>query len=212
MDSSNGIYTDQKCIEYIPSFIELKYIYIIRNMGCNFSYWNYYERKLFTEDGIYYISERFNSSKKYILCFSHFSGYNYLKLKNGIIENKYITLNKYSDVIPLLNNYAEILKNNDHSIYGLLKYSFNNYDNGAPVLDIHRKIYNRFLLNNIIYNLPFSTGNKSFYKLLKKYHILKNSKFLKLYYYNLVLKIFYKGRILKKVLSHLKRITCITNN
>jgi hypothetical protein len=212
MDSANGIYTDQKCIEYIPSFIELKYIFIIRNLGCNISYWNYYERKLITEDEKYYISSRIDSANKYLLCFSHFSGFNYLKLLNGIIENKYISIEKYNDIIPLIENYSEILRKNNHSNYGLLKNNFNNYDNGISVLDIHRKIFKRLLQNNIIYKSPFSTENNSFYKLLKKYHIFKNSIFLKLFYYNFILKIFYKGEIFKKISSYLIKLSKISNN
>jgi hypothetical protein len=182
MNSSNGIYTDQKWIEYIPSFIELKYIYIIRNLGCNFSYWNYFERKIVNIEKIYWITSRLDSSIKYPLCFSHFSGYNYLKLIKGIIENKYLSMDKYDEITPLLNEYAEKLKNNNHSFYGNLKYTFNNYTSGFPILDLHRKLYTKFLKNNKIYDAPFSTGKKSFYQFLKKHLMLKNNIFINMIY------------------------------
>lgn len=50
-DIEVGVYTDQKWIDFIPSFIQTQYIYIIRNIGCNVAPWNFYERKIKKSNG-----------------------------------------------------------------------------------------------------------------------------------------------------------------
>jgi len=49
-----GVFTDQKWCEYIPSFIPNTKI--IKSAGWNVAYWNLHERRIYESNGVYYVN------------------------------------------------------------------------------------------------------------------------------------------------------------
>jgi hypothetical protein len=68
IDKPRGIFVDQKWIDLAPLFFEG--IYILKHKGYNMAWWNFNDRKLFEQNGDYYVN-----SENYPLVFFHFSGF-----------------------------------------------------------------------------------------------------------------------------------------
>ena len=112
-DSVSGIYTDQKWIDMVPSFINLSRIHIIKNPGCDFAPWNYAERTVSKINNQFYAISRNDGIVRAALTFVHYSAYNYKKLvSENIIESKY-KMSDYPEMTSLLDEYRIALESNN---------------------------------------------------------------------------------------------------
>ena len=100
-DRSVGQFTDQKWMDWIPAFLGEK-LYVQQSLGMNLAPWNYFERKIKKiADNQYSVMFRTQDTfqREDELVFVHFAGYDYSKLKQGIIARKRIEdLKEYDDI------------------------------------------------------------------------------------------------------------------
>lgn len=174
-DSAGGMYTDQKWMDMVPSFISLSKICVIKNWGCDFAPWNYSERTIDKQYDIYYAVNRDNIAIKDKLVFVHYSAYNYKKLlTDGTIESKY-RMSSYPEMDALIREYEIALNKCDTLEKLSISYKYNNFDNGLPVLAFHRRLYRRLIEDGVIINNPFSTAKDSFFALLQKSKLISKT-------------------------------------
>lgn len=166
-------FTDQKWMDFIPSFFNPGELLIIRDLGFNIAPWNFFERKVIVHDGQYFVTSRISngSNTEYPLYFVHYSGYDYTSLYGGSVKQCHISeMKNYDDVSMLLNVYSEWLNHYNevflHYIHST--YSYNYYTNGMPILPFHRRLYSGLINKGQFFENPFNAEENSFYKLLKK--------------------------------------------
>lgn len=165
-------FTDQKWMDFIPSFFDPGELLIIRDMGFNVAPWNFFERKVIIRNGQYFVISRIsNSNTEYPLYFVHYSGYDYTRLYGGSVKQCHISeMKSYEDISMLLNVYSEWLNRYNevflHYIHST--YSYNYYTNGMPILPFHRRLYSGLIDKGQIFENPFDSEEGLFYKLLKK--------------------------------------------
>jgi len=175
MDSSIGIYTDQRWIDFVPAFFKTKQIHVVRNMGCNLAPWNYFERKIVNSDEHYFVVNRELTDLKLNepLCFIHFSGYKYKYLLNGDIVSIYKY--KYEDIIPLIKKYGKELNISRAGYYLDVEYKYNRYNNGIIINKFHRRLFRKLVENKLRFDDPFSCGSGTFYELLYRSRMIDKS-------------------------------------
>jgi len=173
IDKFDSIFTDQKWMNFLSCFFD-KGVLISRDLGRNIAPWNYFQRKVSVEEGVYYVQSRINDSNKTKLLFSHFSGLDYKNL--SIEKNKNIPdlkYQEYTDLEEMYKFYKVRLESEDIKKYFPLTYSYNNYTNGTPIISIHRRLYRRLIEMEDVPN-PFDNNN-IFYKNLTKKNLLINT-------------------------------------
>lgn len=170
-DRSVGQFTDQKWMDWIPGFLGQQ-LYVQQSLGMNMAPWNFFERKVWKDaNGILKVSYRTDeqhSQREDTLVFVHFAGYDYKKLKEGIISRKRIEdLREYDDIEEMNNLYKEaiVAKSSVFDEFIALPYSYATYDNGKPIASFHRRLYHG--LEDYTEN-PFSTEKGSFYDSISK--------------------------------------------
>lgn len=172
IDKTEGLHVDQKWIELVPCIFDNERIKIIKNAGTNAAIWNMHERTLIPTDSSWKIKYT-HSEKEELLVFYHFSSFNYYddSKPNKLYPNY---TNKFPALTQLVDEYYSRLYQNDLSTYRKYDYEFNYFDNGNPIIQLHRRIYRRLIDQNILSleDNPFKTGNRTFH------HLLKNSKLL----------------------------------
>ena len=175
-DSDSGLYTDQKWMDLVPSFVDLNEICIIRNLGCDFAPWNYSERKNVIKNGVLYAQNRENESEETPICFVHFSAYNYKKLlEENIIETKY-DMKYYEDEDNLVYAYKEALNKENTLLSFNIPYAYGFFENGEIITGLHRRLFREALKDNSFSN-PFAIGQNSFYSVLRKSKLLSDVDF-----------------------------------
>ncbi len=173
IDKFDSIFTDQKWMNFVSCFFD-KGVLISRDLGRNIAPWNYFERKVSVEDGIFYVQNRINNSNKTKLLFAHFSGLDYKNL--SIQKNKNVPdlrYQDYTDLEDMYQFYKVRLEVGEIKKYFPLIYSYNSYTNGKPIISIHRRLYRRLIEMEVVPN-PFDSNN-IFYKTLTKSNLLVNS-------------------------------------
>lgn len=176
-DAFDATYTDQKWMDFVPALCAREDLLIIQDLGYNVAPWNFFERKLHSTKGGYYVSYRFGekSNEKFPLLFVHYSGYNYKALLEGNIEQRNIpNLKAYDDIKSILDYYVSYLKEYQGVFLSYIdsSYSYNSYSDNTPVHPIHRRIYRSLTDKGRIFENPFSIDNDSLYSLLKRRKIL----------------------------------------
>lgn len=168
-------FTDQKWMDFLPSFFPNDLL-ISHDLGLNVAPWNFFERKIISENNLFFVENRIDdlNKQRYPLTFVHFSGYNYKALIEGnIIQGNIKELQIYSDYQNIFDIYAEFIKKSDFSRYVQLKYSYNYFSNNVYISAVYRKLFRRLLEDNRSDPNPFS-GEGKFYKLLKKGNLVKD--------------------------------------
>lgn len=170
-------FTDQKWMDFIPSFFNASELLIIRDLGFNIAPWNFFERKVLIRNGQYFVTSRISnhSNAEYPLYFVHYSGYDYTSLYGGSVKQCHIAeMKSYEDISMLLdvyskwlNEYNEVFLHYIHSAY-----SYNYYTNGMPILPFHRRLYSGLIAKGQFFENPFEIKANSFYKLLKKKRLI----------------------------------------
>jgi len=171
-DRSDGLFTDQKWIDFCPVFFPD--MIILRELGLNVALWNIHERMISLIDGKYYINKRLEKDNviNNQLNFIHFSNFNFSKAES---LEKFIpfTLERCTDFIPLVDFYRTKLIEYDFvSSNKRYKYKFNYFQNGISVNKFHRRLYRKLLENDFKFDNPFSIEKNSFYELLKKNRLI----------------------------------------
>lgn len=175
-DRIDGLHTDQKWIDFIPSILERDNYFIYRSLGCNVAYWNWHERKLINENGTWFVKSRNNkiSIKKEPLLFFHFSTYSY---KDAHDINKFMPFpfklkSEYNDIMEISIEYSKLLIEKQLPVsLGSYSYPYNCFSNGKSILSFHRRLYKRLLQENKSLNDPFNNEGE-FYLLLEKSNLL----------------------------------------
>lgn len=169
-DRSMGQFTDQKWMDWMPALLANR-LCVLQSLGMNMAPWNYFERQLHQDsEGIIRVTYRSTDipQRDDRLIFVHFAGYDYAKLKQGIIERKRIEDLKDYDDLALVNNIyrdAIVANANVFDTFITQPYSYATYDNGDPIASFHRRLYHG--LENLPEN-PFSTGIGTFHEAISK--------------------------------------------
>lgn len=169
-DRSVGQFTDQKWMDWIPAFLGNR-LCVLQSLGMNLAPWNYFERKLHQDtEGHIRVTFRTDDmpQRDDQLVFVHFAGYDYNKLKQGIIERKRIEdLKDYEDLAIINNIYRDAIVSNVQVFDSFINqpYSYGTYDNGVPIAAFHRRLYHGLQTPP---EQPFATGDGSFYETIEK--------------------------------------------
>lgn len=168
IDYYDGYFTDQKWMDFIPGYFNKGELLVSDHLGMNVAPWNFDERELVVEDDIFYIKDRIDGKVLVPLLFTHYSGFDYSMLILGKIHHTTVRgLQIFNDLLPLFKEYEKVLNEGSFKNYLKMKYSYSQYDNLSPVLNVHRRLYRRLLNDGKINGNPFNTDGQSFYSLLK---------------------------------------------
>ena len=148
-DISNGVFTDQKFGEFIPSFI--KKSFVIHNPAYNVGYWNLHERKIEFKNEIFYV----NGEE---LKFFHFSGIA-KDIKYVSRHQDRIKIKKNSAIYRLFDQYTKKCLSYRKIFTDDLTNNFTNFDNGDKILEIHKTA-----LRLSKKNLKLNSQNQLIYK------------------------------------------------
>lgn len=180
-DRTVGNFTDQKWMDWVPGFLNTGDFSVLRSLGLNMAPWNFFERRIYDQDGTLYVTDREDDQLENChdrLVFIHFAGYDYSALKKGIIKRKRIeSLKEYEDLLLATSIYRDAIANNA-DIFDLFinqKYSYGAYENGDTIEPFHRRMYHGLIMNGKKGFNPFSTGSGSFHAELIRKHLIDSS-------------------------------------
>lgn len=168
-DRSVGEFTDQKWMDWVPAFLGDE-LYVQKSLGMNMAPWNFFERKVAKDaNGMWRVTFRTDDvpQRDDALVFIHFAGYDYAKLKQGIIARKRIEdLQDYEDITAVGAVYRDAIVENASVFDSFITqpYSYAKYENGDKIAAFHRRLYH----GTSGYANPFSVGEGSFYRDIKK--------------------------------------------
>lgn len=174
-------FTDQKWMDFMPVFFDSAEIRIEKDFGWNLAPWNFFERKISHINGKYMVSDRNKASADFTpIFFIHYSGFNYkqLLLDNIIVQNNDGHGNSYDDLYLVFDEYRNNLLNEKELIleYLNMTYSYNFYETGEIISNIHRRLYRSYItVNKIIKNENPFMECSDFYKLLKAKKMMDKS-------------------------------------
>lgn len=171
IDNFDFYFTDQKWIDFLPSFFSAEELCICRHLGMNIAPWNFFERQIIDLDNKLYVCPRSTKGEKFPLIFVHYSGYNYTELKKGsVVQNNIPQLTAYKDIKILTSIYAEAIHCNNKIFDSFItqSYSYNFFDNNDTIQIIHRRLYRSLLSQSVKISNPFSTTPCSFHSMLKQ--------------------------------------------
>lgn len=180
IDPMDSIFTDQKWIDFLPSFFDSNVLFIQRELGYNFAPWNFFERQIINRGDNFFVKSRnLETTKEEELVFVHYSGFDYMSMLKNKVEQKNIqNLREYDDIRALYKVYANALIENSRNIYEYfsLKYTYNYFENESLISGFHRRLYSSLVAQGqfFFYNSPFDTYGNSFYKLLLKNKLINN--------------------------------------
>lgn len=179
IDNYSAFYTDQKWMDFLPSFFTSQELHISRHLGMNVAPWNFFERQIVIgENKQLIVKPRSGEGEFYPLIFVHYSGYNYTELKKGnVVQNNISSLQSYPDIIRLTSLYAEAIKKNSIVFDRFIQqtYSYDIFENGAFINLFHRRLYRSLMERGEKINHPFSCIDGSFYKMLLAHGMIKEN-------------------------------------
>jgi hypothetical protein len=161
-DKTEGLHVDQKWMDFIPAFFS-DGVGIIRHLGCNVAFWNMHERTLINDNGTHIVRHRIGQEPDADLLFFHFAAFDPNNYEVIHKHNPQFKRSMYPEFIPILSQYAELLLANNFSETQRLPYSYGEFDNGEIITKFQRRLYRRLIIDNILYDSPFSTREGSFY-------------------------------------------------
>lgn len=175
-DNDRGTATDQKWMNLLPALFPMSDFSVSRHRGINVAPWNFHERKVIVEDGVFYVKNRDDeSASKEPLLFVHFSSYDYSQVGDGQMVHKTTKMTDYADLQPVFEAYADALANSQFKTYSSLAYSYSMFNNGVGIISLHRRMYRRLLEENMAYAQPFATGAGTYFEKLKSKGLLDHS-------------------------------------
>lgn len=171
MEVSEALAVDQKWMEFAVSYYP-ENVLISHNMGLNVASWNIHERQLEIRNGEYVIRSMKDPNKVDSLLFFHFSSFN-PKIRLLIKSNASTTFENYPNLETLADEYIGKLLINGYDSFSKMKYAYNFYDNGMPILAIHRRLYRAHENELVDKGNPFKADGY-YFGLLKKSKLLVN--------------------------------------
>ena len=173
-DHFDSLHVDQRWMDFIPAFFPDETL-ITHHPGINPAIWNLHERFLkLGINGEYQIA--YNESKElFPLLFFHFSGFDPFNPKILNRRHPKYSINSFPSFKPLVEEYIEAEYRNGYDDFSKLEYSFNRFDDGTPILPIHRRLYRVFIAENASDYNPFASGS-NFNNMLKKNGMLCKKK------------------------------------
>jgi hypothetical protein len=169
-DRSVGQFTDQKWMDWMPALLADR-LCVLQSLGMNMAPWNYFERRIYQDaEGTIHVTFRNDDmpQRDDRLVFVHFAGYDYAKLKRGLIERKRIEdLKEYDDLALVNNIYRDAIVSNANVFDTFITqtYSYATYDNGEPIAAFHRRLYHGLETPP---SHPFSTGAGTFHEAISQ--------------------------------------------
>jgi hypothetical protein len=161
-DPANGLYTDQRSIDLVPSFF--KDINILRHSGYNVANWNLSNREI-TGD----VNTKILVNNQ-PLGFYHFSS------SQGIMPQKYDLLN--SSIESLLKWYQEECAKMGQKEFSKMSCFYDYFDNGELIEKKARLLYRESIELQNKYPNPFDTKNSqdSYYNYYQNYQLEEEKK------------------------------------
>lgn len=114
-DIANGMFTDQKWMDYTPSLFNN--VYIFKDPGHNVAYWNLHERNIELSEGVWYVNGQ-------PLVFFHYSG---LPLHNITSISKHqnrFNIDDIENVKTLILEYIDLVKSFAPDNFGNMEYYY----------------------------------------------------------------------------------------
>lgn len=150
-----------------------EHLYVFHDLGMNMAPWNFFERELFKDGDRLMVKYRTKDTPQQIfpLVFMHFAGYDYQKMKQGIISRKRIEdLQEYEDLKMATDTYCMAIVNQQQLFDSYIEqcYSYGYFDNGKPIESFHRRLYHGLTENGHAIKDPFSTKKGSYFDLIQK--------------------------------------------
>jgi hypothetical protein len=175
-DNDRGTATDQKWINLLPALFPQNEYHVSRHRGMNAAPWNFHERKVLLHDGQFLVQDREDANAAMeSLLFVHFSGYDYSQIGSGQVVHKSEQMTNYDDLQPVFDAYGEKLAQSQFAQFVSLGYAYNTFDNGVGISSLQRRIFRRLLEEGKTFAQPFSTGEGSYFQLLKSKGLLDYS-------------------------------------
>lgn len=139
MDIREALAVDQKWMEFAMCFYP-EQILVSHHLGMNVATWNLQERELEQRGNEYFIRSKKNPDVVFPLLFWHFSSFN-PKVKQLLKNDPGTEFDKMPEIKELATIYANLVLGNKYEHFSKLRYAYNFYDNGMPILPIHRRLY-----------------------------------------------------------------------
>lgn len=172
IDTYDSLFTDQKWMDFLPSFLSPSELLISKNMGLNVAPWNFFEREIVSRhDGTLFVNRRYNPKTVFEdeLMFVHYSAYDYSELLSGnTIQNGVKFHKNYEDIQFVIDHYRLYLIQEKEIFARYIKssYSYNHYSNGKTIDLFHRRIYRSLLNKREVIRHPFSAAPGSLFCML----------------------------------------------
>lgn len=113
----DGMFFDQLWVALAPLYFEG--VHVEKNPGYNMSFWNNFERRLSVKDGKRVVNDSHD------LVFYHFSGYNPLKMSDGISRGYPMqSLDEQPELKAVYDEYGQMLLERDLAAIKQLPYAF----------------------------------------------------------------------------------------
>ena len=178
-DSHDGLYTDQRWMDLVPSLFPNDDVRVWRHLGCNVAPWNYHERQIELDHDRYMVRVRAPAADERTaavpLIFLHFSGFDFRQ----ILEGRFDQLNLpdaavHEDLRPLYALYGSAIRAvaEDLAQHLARPYGFGKFADGTSILSTHRRLFRVWRERHGTAVDPFVTGSGSFHQALKVRRLL----------------------------------------
>lgn len=171
VDYLNGLYTDQKWMNLVTT--EFENVFVLRDFAYNVAWWNFKERNITQIDGIPYVTQK-GCTKPVV--FFHFSGFKPKRMETISKSENYLELENKEEIKKVFLKYESCLLEQNYEELSKMSYAYNSYDNGIIITRFQRRLFRAIDETEYICSDPFLVTEKSFYALLKRNHLLVNTK------------------------------------
>ena len=159
-DVTQGMHYDQRWLDLVPALFED--VHIVRDAGCNVAYWNLPERDVtLTPNDI-----RTDGSR----CrFFHFSGFEPERPGSVTRYSSRLTMETIGPAVALFARYVDLLRAQGYFECRDWPYAFGAFDNGVPIPDVARRLYQDMGTAVDQFGDPFeASGSHSYFRWLNE--------------------------------------------
>jgi GT2 family glycosyltransferase/glycosyltransferase involved in cell wall biosynthesis len=154
-DVENGLFVDQKWMDFMPGFFED--VYILRDKSYNIAYWNYHYRKVRIENEKVLVEDK-------PVRFLHFSGFDPSDLNSVSRHQDRFRLKDLKIMQPIFELYKDKLVAQGYNEVKNLSCVFDYFSNGIKIPDIARRIYWELTdAAKVQFGNPFEAGIENSY-------------------------------------------------
>jgi hypothetical protein len=166
----DGFFVDQKFIDH--ALVYFDGLRVLRHKGLNVAWWNWAERTLRFESGIWRVDDE-------PLIFIHFSGFIFRPEGEQRFEisksQSTVSLRTQPQLAPLLDQYRQGLEMSRYAEFIKMPYTFGSFDNGVPVSQLARRLVGVGAVEVGDRSKPFDS-NGPIYKALRKIGALDHAR------------------------------------